>query len=75
MCVKSIFDHWKVTSGYLLFQSTSISIKHTAAKTTPQMQKKIVNPKAIHDTTRMTVAGGFGTPSASKTIKFIMHTV
>ena len=38
---------------------------HTAAKTTPQMQKKVANPKAIHGTTRMTVAGGFGIPSVS----------
>ena len=38
---------------------------HTAAKTTPQMQKKVANPKAIHGTTRMMVAGGFGIPSVS----------
>ena len=38
---------------------------HTAAKTSPQMQKKVANPKAIHGTTRMTVAGGFGIPSVS----------
>ena len=54
-----------VAIGYLLFQSTSISTMHTAAKATPEMQKTVINPKVIHGTTRMTTGGGFGTPSAT----------
>ena len=52
-----------VAIGYLLFLNTSIM--HTAAKETPEMQKKAINPKVIHGTTRMTTWGGFGTPSVA----------
>ena len=58
-----------LASGYLLFQNKTINTMHTAAKTTPQMQKKVANPKAIHGTTRMTVAGGFGIPSVSSGVQ------
>ena len=37
---------------------------HTSAKTTPRTAKAKINPKASQGTTKMTVMGGSGTPSA-----------